>query len=117
MRRRPPAGASQAEPALRVRAARRADLPEVIALHRHPRKVGTASPGGALQLQATSVDELSERLTGRPPPNGGELVAAEGDAVYLLRDRRVYRWDGRREQEQGTSGQALASLMLRWSQR
>ena len=32
MRRRPPAGASQAEPALRVRAARRADLPEVIAL-------------------------------------------------------------------------------------
>lgn len=93
------------------------EWPEVIALHRHPRPVGTVVPGGSLKLPDQEPEALSERMFGRPSPNGGDLFAVEGDALYLLRQRRVYRWDGRREQEQGTVSQTLASLMLRWTQR
>lgn len=92
-------------------------VPEVIALHRHPRPVGTVVEGGALNLPTRDATALAERITGRAAPGGGELFAVEGDAVYLLRDRKVVRWDGKREQDQGTASQALASLMLRWTQR
>lgn len=92
-------------------------VPEVIALHRHPRAVGTVTEGGALNLPTRDATALAERITGRAAPGGGDLFAVEGDAVYLLRDRKVVRWDGKREQDQGTVSQALASLMLRWTQR
>lgn len=91
--------------------------PEVIALHRHPRVVGTVVPGGTLALPTADPEALAERLVGRAAPGGGELFAVEADAVYLKRGSRVYRWDGKREQEQGSVSQALASLILRWTQR
>lgn len=93
------------------------DLPEVIALHRHPRAVGTVVEPSALRLPTLEPAELATRLLGRPAPGGGALFAVEGEAVHLLRERRVWRWDGRKEQDQGTPSQALASLMLRWAQR
>lgn len=89
---------------------------EVLALHRHPRPVGTCAEGGSLKLPATDPVGLSEAMFQKPPPDG-DLFAVEGDAIYLQSGRHVTRWDGRREQDQGTPSQALASLLLRWSQR
>jgi hypothetical protein len=57
-------------------------------------------------------------VTGRAPPGeGGTLFAVSGDAIWFERDGRVVRWDGTREREEGTPKQALASLVLEWSQR
>ncbi len=92
-------------------------VPEVIALHRHPRPTGTVVEGGILTLPTRDPAELGERMFGRAAPGGGELFAVEGDALYLRRGAKIWRWDGKREQDQGTASQVLASLMLRWSQR
>jgi len=89
---------------------------EVLALHRHPRPVGTWAEGGSLGLPATDPVALSEAMFQKPAPDG-DLYAVEGDAIYLLEGRTVTRWDGRRAVDQGTPSQALASLLLRWSQR
>lgn len=93
-------------------------VPEIIALHRHPSQVGTCvSEGGVLPSSDLEAGSVAEGLVGAPPPGGGDLFALEGDAVYLKRGGRVVRWDGRKEKEEGTVSQALASLMLGWTQR
>jgi len=95
-------------------------LCELLALHRYPVQTGTCVEGahGQLPLGGDPIGPVAEAVTGREPPEpGGSLFAVESDAVYILRDGQVYRWDGRREQQHGNVKQALASLVLAWSQR
>jgi len=91
----------------------------VTALHRFPHPAGIISQGTALPcgLKTREADTLSLDRYGRHTPNGGRLVAVDHDALYLLRDDSVWRWDGRNEHKEGTANQLLASLVLRWSQR
>lgn len=93
---------------------------EVLALHRHPSTTGTCVDGsdGLCPPRARSVRDVAENVTGRPPPGeDGTLFAVAGDAVWFERGGRVVRWDGTREREEGTPKQALATLVLEWSQR
>lgn len=92
---------------------------EVIALHRHPRPVGVVVEGapGLLPSADEPAGPVAERLVQRAPPVASGLWAVDQDAVYLFRDGRVWRWDGRRETLEGTPGSALGSLLLRWSQK
>lgn len=93
--------------------------PEVIALHRHPRRVGAVVFGDGPWLPAADLDPdpVAEQRTGKPLPEWGTLFAVEAASVYVSRSGRVYSWDGKRERDEGTVSQALASLVLRWSQR
>lgn len=90
-----------------------------LALHRWPKPTGTCTDGtGPLPPRSADVEALAIERTGRPiPGEPGELFAIASDAVWILRGRRVSRWDGRRESDCGTPNQALASLVLEWSQR
>ncbi len=96
-------------------------LGAAIALHRHPRQVGlAAAPGQAVLGHAHSragLERIAQEVTGGPWDFDGQLFAVEGDRVYAVADDRVSSWDGRRERLEGTTGSAMASLMLRWSQR
>jgi hypothetical protein len=93
-------------------------MAEILALHRWPRLVGLVTEGeGVLPSADLDPAALCIERTGRPAPNWGSLFAVEADAVYLLRDQKVWRWDGRKETELGRPTQALASLLLQWSQR
>jgi hypothetical protein len=93
-------------------------VPEIVALHRHPRRTGLCAEGGTLLPDASEDGDVhAEHLTGRVTPHGGELYAVDAASVHVLRDRHVWRWDGRRETDEGTPAQALASLLLQWSQR
>jgi hypothetical protein len=95
-------------------------LVEVLALHRHPSTTGTCVDGtaGLCPSRARSVRDVAENVTGRSPPGEpGTLFAVSGDAVWYERAGRVVRWDGTRERDEGSSKQALASLVLEWSQR
>lgn len=93
--------------------------PEVVALHRHPRRVGTCieEDGGLLPGRDRDPDGPAIERTGAPPPGGGTLFALDGAVVYLQRGSRVLAWDGRKEREEGPASSTLAGLMLRWSQR
>lgn len=95
-------------------------LAEVAALHRYPTMTGLCIEGdkGLLPAAHTPVGEVCEAVTGRVPRDtSGTLFAVTGTEVYLLRERRVFRWDGRRESDQGTPKQVLATLMIAWSNR
>lgn len=94
-------------------------LAEVIALHRHPRRVGVTTHGPSAWLPSADLDPDGPALerTGATCPSFGTLFAVEGGAVFYTRDRKVHGWDGRNEREEGTPAQVLASLLLRWSQR
>lgn len=88
---------------------------EVVALHRYPQK--TAIVGRNTLAKLGEVDAEAIARTRQPTPYGGLLYATDTNAVFVKRDQRVYRWDGRREVEEGTENQAAASLLLRWSER
>jgi molybdopterin biosynthesis enzyme MoaB len=93
-------------------------LAEIVVLHRHPHPVGTTIEGdlGLLPSATSGVADAAERATGRAPDDlSGTLFALESDTVWILRGRRVFKWDGRRERDDGNPKQALASLTLRWS--
>lgn len=93
--------------------------PEIVALHRHPRRVGTCLDGERGLLPGTDRDPDGPAVerTGAPLPGFGTLFAIDGSAVYVRREARVWSWDGRKERDEGSPGQVLASLLLRWSQR
>ena len=93
--------------------------PEVIALHRHPQRVGTLVFGDSpwMPTADTDPDPIARERTGRPLDAWGTLLAVEPSRVYIVRDGRVRSWDGQKERDEGTRSQALASLVLRWSQR
>jgi len=94
------------------------DILEVFALHRHPSATGTCTTLGAWTPAADLMaGPVCEARAGRAPPEGGDLFAVDGRTVYLLRGKRVVGWNGNRVEPQGTASQALATLVLRWSQR
>lgn len=95
-------------------------LAEVIALHRYPVLTGICmeAADGVLPATGAPIQELAVALTGRPlRQEVGQLFALSGDAIYLLRGTQVFRWDGRKETQEGTAKQVLATLLLHWSNR
>jgi len=94
--------------------------PEVIALHRHPVRVGTCVVDEEAWFGSeplTLEQACEDGVGGLAPKEGGACFATDAQAVYLLRSDKVWCWDGRREREEGTARQVLASLVLRWSNR
>ena len=95
-------------------------LGDVIALHRYPTMSGlcVSGHGGMLLARTFDVEEAGLAITGRKPPQwDGYLFAIQGDAIWIEREGQVYRWDGRRETNDGSPKQVLASLVLQWSNR
>ncbi|MBN2800162.1 MAG: hypothetical protein JXX28_13565 [Deltaproteobacteria bacterium] len=95
-------------------------LAEVIALHRHPVMTGLCveGPDGLLPDQSSDIAATAEEITGRAPRDtSGTLFAVTGDAIFVQRGNRVYRWDGRHETHDGNPKQVLATLVLNWSNR
>ncbi|MCB9669524.1 MAG: hypothetical protein H6734_08645 [Alphaproteobacteria bacterium] len=93
-------------------------LAEMVVLHRHPHPVGTTIDEGLglLPPSDSDVEDAAVRATGRAPPDcSGRLFALESDAIWILRERRVFKWDGQRLRDDGSPKQVLASLTLRWS--
>lgn len=90
---------------------------EVLALHRWPTKTGVCRRGGGKLVSRGRLGATAIELTGKDYPGEGRLLAVEGDAVYVVHEDRVHRWDGARAQPLGAVGGALASLLLRFSQR
>ncbi len=95
-------------------------LAEVLALHRYPVMTGTciAEERGLLPGTSSSVQATCEAVTRRAPRDtSGQVFAVDGGAVYILRGTTVYRWDGRKQTSAGSPKQALATLMIGWSNR
>lgn len=93
---------------------------EVIALHRHPTNTGLAieEERALVARRGADLDELTKAVTGRRNKNSeGELFAVEQGRVWTQRGPLVYEWDGKKERNVGNDRQALASLLLSWSQR
>jgi hypothetical protein len=93
---------------------------EVVALHRHPTNTGLAieEERALAGRRSADLDELTKSMTGRRNKNAeGELFAVEKGRVWTQRDSLVYEWDGKKERNVGSIQQALASLLLSWSQR
>lgn len=97
-----------------------APVAEVIALHRYPHQAGLTiwgDRGLLLPSGYSDIGLISEQRFGLPPPADGELFAVDHDAMYIARGADILRWDGNRLEKEGSEQQAIASLMLRWSQR
>jgi hypothetical protein len=95
-------------------------LGDVVALHRYPTMSGLCIAGndGLLLARTYDVEEAGLTITGRKPPHwDGTLFAIQGDAIWIERKGEVFRWDGRRETNDGSPKQVLASLVLQWSNR
>jgi len=95
-------------------------LAEVVALHRHPGQAGTCiqEDNGLLPSAGADVAETCVRICGRAPADtSGMLFAVSSDTVWILRGRRVFKWDGSREKDDGNPKQVLSSLTLFWSNR
>ena len=93
---------------------------EVVALHRTGAKTGLAIDEDRALTYKTDVDlaEVTKELTGRAIENTeGTLFASEQGNVWIRRGQAIYRWDGKREFNEGTERQVLTSLILQWSQR
>lgn len=90
----------------------------IIALHRFPAKVGAPVEADPY-LTPAEADPRVESLarTGAPAPRQGRIFAVQPGTIFLQDGGKVWRWDGRNERDMGTPAQALASLVLRWSQR
>ena len=72
---------------------------------------------GLMPTRDSDVAEVAEAVTGRAPADkSGELAAVDHDAVYIQRGNRIYRWDGKRERNEGTIKQMLATLLVLWHQ-
>jgi molybdopterin adenylyltransferase len=95
-------------------------LAEVIALHRYPVQAGLCidEARGLMPNRAASIAETAQAITGRAPPDTtGELFAVDHDAIYIQRGKWVFRWDGRRERQEGNPKQTLVTLALSWHSR
>ncbi len=93
-------------------------LAEIVALHRHPAEAGTCieEDNGLLPSAGSDVSDVAKRICGRAPNDpAGQLFAISGDAIWILRSRRVFKWDGTREKDDGNAKQVLSSLTLHWS--
>lgn len=92
---------------------------EVVALHRDvPTGLAIEEDRALVHQRSVDLGALSKELTGRTLKNtDGELFACEQGTIWVDRDGKIYAWDGKREQMIGTRNQALASLLLGWTQR
>lgn len=92
---------------------------EIIALHRYPVLTGLlVDAGGLLPTRGSSVATTCEAVTGRAPRDtSGQVLAVQGDAVWIERNGRALRWNGGREADDGTVKQVIASALLGWAQR
>ena len=92
--------------------------PEILALHRYPRRIGIVANENSSYFGAGSDgDEIIVEQVGRLSPGEGQLFAVASRAVFLVEGDRVKRWDGRRETDEGTIPQSLSSLLLTWTSR
>ena len=85
---------------------------EVLALHRYPRRVGRSG-----RSRWVGENALLESLARTGAAAGPSLWASDSSAVYVREGAEVVRWDGRQRTSVGTPAQALASVVLGWSQR
>jgi molybdopterin biosynthesis enzyme MoaB len=95
-------------------------LAEVVALHRYPAQAGVSidEAHGLMPRRSADVTEVAQAVTGTTPTDAtGTLFAVDHDAVYIERAGKVYRWDGRRERQEGNPKQALVTLALGWHTR
>lgn len=92
-------------------------LAEVVALHHHPAQVGTCvrGDGGWVVSRDRPVAAVAATRTGEVPPSRGSLFAVGRGVVYIERDRRVVRWDGRHLVDLGPPGRALGTLVREWT--
>jgi molybdenum cofactor biosynthesis protein B len=91
-------------------------LPEIVVLSRYPVLTGVlVDTGGLLPSRGQDVGSTCEAVTGRAPRDtSGQLLAVQGDAVWIARGTRAIKWDGQRETDDGTVKQALATMMMAW---
>jgi molybdenum cofactor biosynthesis protein B len=94
-------------------------LPEIVVLSRYPVLTGVlVDTGGLLPSRRDDVAATCEAITGRVPKDrSGQLMAVQGDAVWIARGTRAIKWDGNRETDDGTIKQALATMLLSWVSR
>ena len=92
-------------------------IPEVIALHHFPEQVGTCVFGGGGMLPGADLlpDPLSEERTGFPLKEWGQLFALGRHFVYVQRGDKIISWNGMRERELGSPGNALGELIAEWA--
>ncbi|MEC7987225.1 MAG: hypothetical protein VX278_18795 [Myxococcota bacterium] len=92
---------------------------EIIALHRSPNRVGIVCSTGTEWLPSIdrSFDKITLQRTNKEAPQSGTLFALEQQTVYYQISGHVFSWDGKKEKSMGTVKQAIASLLLSWSQR
>jgi hypothetical protein len=91
---------------------------EILALHRWPMKTGICSPrvGGIIPHRGRMGSTANE-VTGRDYPGEGRLFAVDSGTVFILDGPTVQAWNGKNRKDLGREASALASLLLRWSQR
>lgn len=95
-------------------------LAEVIALHRYPVQAGLSidEARGIMPRRDSPIRDLAVAITGRAPADtSGELFAVDHDAIYIQRGKWVFKWDGRRERQEGNPRQTLVTLALGWHSR
>lgn len=92
---------------------------EIVALHRYPVLTGLlVDAGGLLPSRSTDAAKACEAVTGRAPRDtSGQVLAVQGDAVWIERNGRGFRWNGGRESDDGTVKQVIATALLGWTQR
>jgi molybdenum cofactor biosynthesis protein B len=91
---------------------------EILALHRWPMKTGICLPrvGGIIPHRGRMGSTANE-VTGRDYPGEGRLFAVDSGTVFILDGPTVQAWNGKNRKDLGREASALASLLLRWSQR
>lgn len=90
---------------------------EIIALHRQPKPVGVHRDGGGKLVSTGRLSRTAIEVTGQDYPGDGRLFATDAETLYVREGDTVWAWDGRQRRREGSVGSALASLLLRWSQR
>lgn len=93
--------------------------PEIVALHRWPRRVGVCAEGDDGIVPSADLDPSAVALdrTGAPYTGPGRLFAVEGGSIYVVDGKRVTTWDGREAAGGWPVSSALGTLLLHWSQR
>lgn len=91
---------------------------EILALHRWPMRTGICSPrvGGVIPHRGR-MGTTAEEVTGRDYPGDGRLFGMDSKMAYVLDGVSVQGWDGKNKKDLGREASALASLLLRWTQR
>jgi hypothetical protein len=89
---------------------------EIIALHRHPGRVGILSGSGWLNPDSESAEELATQITGKGTA-AKDLLAIDSSVVFFHHKGTVHSWDGNVKKDMGSIPRAKATLLLLWSQK